>query len=209
MLAHVIDMDRLDTIKAKLHCGDTLNYEDLAWLQDHQYYELIAQFYERDIHDPLAFTPEKVRETILYWYLAGFPERAIRATEGIRVSDNDLMSQIHACQALVYLRMGNYQAARNCAVEIRKLDPGNNLAREVMLACDQQGSIEIESQDDEPGLGEWLEIFEEEPELRDWHKDPADFKWFSSLKEGEQEYHDYGLWWNDYLDETGFWDGFG
>ena len=166
-------MDRLDTIKAKLHCGDTLNYEDLAWFQDHQYYELIAQFYERDIHDPLAFTPEKVRETILYWYLAGFPERAIRATEGIRVSDHDLKSQIHACQALAYLRMGNYQAARNCAVEIRKLDPGNNLAREVMLACDQQGSIEIESQDDEPGLGEWLEIFEEEPELRDWHKDPA------------------------------------
>jgi hypothetical protein len=204
-----MDMGRLDNIKAKLHSGDTLKYDDLAWLQDHRHYDLIAQFYERDIHDPMAFMPEKVKETIIYWYLAGSPEQAIQATKGIRVSDTGMMCNILACQAVAYLRMGDNEAARNCAVEIRKLDPENILVREVIRACALQSSNEVRSNYDESNPGEWLELFEEEPELRDWHHDFVDFDWFTSLEEGEQEYHDYGLWWNDYLDETGFWDGFG
>jgi hypothetical protein len=200
---------RLQCIKAKYHSGDTLIYDDLAWLQDEQKYELIAQFYERDIQDPVAFMPEKVKETIIYWYLAGNPERAVQATKGIWVSDTGLMCEIIACQAVAYLRMGDNEAARNCVNEIRKLDHENKFARQVSWACELQSINEIRSQYDDSDPGEWLELFEEEPELRDWHHDRSDFVWFSSLDEGEQEYHDYGLWWNDYLDETGFWDGFG
>ena len=209
VIVKIMDIGRFDNIKAKLHAGDTLKYDDLAWLQDHRYYDLIAQFYERDIHDPMAFKSEKVKETIIYWYLAGSPERAIQATKGIWVSDTGLMCEIIACQAVAYLQMGDNEAARNCAVEIHKLNPESNLAREVMWACSLQAIVEIRSQYDESDPGEWLENFEEEPELRDWHNDKGDFDWFTSLDEGEQEYHDYGLWWNDYLDETGFWDGFG
>ena len=205
----ITDMGRLDNITAKLQAVDTLKYDDLAWLQDHRYYDLIAQFYERDINDPMTFTPDKVKETIIYWYLAGAPERAIQATEGIWVSDTGLMCEIIACQAVAYLQMGDNEAARNCVVKIRELDPESNLAREVMRACALQAINEVRSQYDESDPGEWLEMFEEEPELRDWHNDSVDFNWFISLDEGEQEYHDYGLWWNDYLDETGFWDGFG
>ena len=204
-----MEMSRLDNIKAKLYAGDTLKYDDLAWLQDHRNYDLIAQFYERDIRDPMAFLPEKVKETIIYWYLAGAPERAIQATKGIWVSDTGLLCEIIACQAVAYLQMGDNEAAKQCAVDIQKLNQESNLAREVMRACAIQAINEIRSQYDDTDPGEWLEKFEEEPELRDWHNDPADFDWFKSLDEGEQEYHDYGLWWNDYLDETGFWDGFG
>ena len=204
-----MEMSRLDKIKAKLYAGDTLKYDDLAWLQDHRNYDLIAQFYERDIQDPMAFLPEKVKETIIYWYLAGAPERAIQATKGIWVSDTGLMCEIIACQAVAYLRMGDNKAAKQCAIEIQKLNQESNLAREVMRACAIQAFNEIRSQYDDSHPGEWLEKFEEEPELRDWHNDTHDYVWFTSLDEGEQEYHDYGLWWNDYLDETGFWDGFG
>ena len=205
----IMEMGRLDNIKAKLNTGDTLQYDDLAWLQDQRYYDLIAQFYERDIRDPMAFLPEKVKETIIYWYLAGAPERAIQATKGIWVSDTGLMCEIIACQAVAYLQMGDNEGAKQCAVEIQKLNQESNLAREVMRACAFQAINEMRSQYDDTDPGEWLEMYDEEPELRDWHNDPADFDWFTSLDEGEQEYHDYGLWWNDYLDETGFWDGFG
>ena len=128
-------MSRLDNIKAKLYAGDTLRYDDLAWLQDHRNYDLIAQFYERDIRDPMAFLPEKVKETIIYWYLAGAPERAIQATKGIWVSDTGLMCEIIACQAVAYLQMGDNEAAKQCAVDIQKLNQESNLAREVMRAC--------------------------------------------------------------------------
>ena len=208
-LPKIMDSSRLQSIKAKLHSGDTLSFDDLAWLQDQRIYDLIAQYYERDIRDPMAFMPEKVKETIIYWYLAGAPERAIQATEGIWVSDTALMCEIIACRAVAYLHMGDNEAARNCVSEIRKLDPVNKFAREVLRACELQSINEIRSQYDDSDPGEWLEQFEEEPELRDWHNEPSDFNWFTSLDEGEQEYHDYGLWWNDYLDETGFWDGFG
>ncbi|MCJ7659902.1 MAG: hypothetical protein MUO67_12190 [Anaerolineales bacterium] len=204
-----MEMGRLDNIKAKLNTGDALKYDDLAWLQDQRNYDLIAQFYERDIRDPMAFLPEKVKETIVYWYLAGAPERAIQATKGIWVSDTGLMCEIIACQAVAYLQMGDNEAAKQCAVEIQKLNQESNLAREVIRACALQAINEMRSQYDDSNPGEWLEMYDEEPELRDWHNDPADFDWFTSLDEGEQEYHDYGLWWNDYLDETGFWDGFG
>ena len=204
-----MEMGRLDNIKAKLNTGDALKYDDLAWLQDQRNYDLIAQFYERDIRDPMAFLPEKVKETIVYWYLAGAPERAIQATKGIWVSDTGLMCEIIACQAVAYLQMGDNEAAKQCAVEIQKLSQESNLAREVIRACALQAINEMRSQYDDSNPGEWLEMYDEEPELRDWHNDPADFDWFTSLDEGEQEYHDYGLWWNDYLDETGFWDGFG
>lgn len=204
-----MEMGRLDNIKAKLNTGDALKYDDLAWLQDQRNYDLIAQFYERDIRDPMAFLPEKVKETIVYWYLAGAPERAIQATKGIWVSDTGLMCEIIACQAVAYLQMGDNEAAKQCAVEIQKLNQESNLAREVIRACALQAINEMRSQYNDSDPGEWLEMYDEEPELRDWHNDPADFDWFTSLDEGEQEYHDYGLWWNDYLDETGFWDGFG
>ena len=204
-----MEMGRLDNIKAKLNTGDALKYDDLAWLQDQRNYDLIAQFYERDIRDPMAFLPEKVKETIVYWYLAGAPERAIQATKGIWVSDTGLMCEIIACQAVAYLQMGDNEAAKQCAVEIQKLSQESNLAREVIRACALQAINEMRSQYNDSDPGEWLEMYDEEPELRDWHNDPADFDWFTSLDEGEQEYHDYGLWWNDYLDETGFWDGFG
>jgi hypothetical protein len=204
-----MDAGQLENIITKLERGDSLGYDDLAWLQDHQQYDLIAQFYERDIHDPMTFMPEKVKETIIYWYLAGAPDRAIQATRGIWVSDVNLMCQILACQAVAYLRMGDNEAAMNCAVQIRATDPRSKLASEVMRACALQAFNEIRSQYDESDPGEWMELFDEEPELRDWHHDSVDFDWFISLDEREQEYHDYGLWWNDYLDETGFWDGFG
>jgi hypothetical protein len=63
-----------------------------------------------------------------------------------------------------------------------------------MLAGDLKTITKIRSTVEETDLYEMMELYTEEPKLRDWHKDPGVLSWFLDTAEQKKKNYDYGLW---------------
>ncbi len=121
-----------EDITAKIKQGQTVNQEELKWLEEHQYFSTLAKYSEHQYQ--ISRKTTYAIQACKFWRKAGNPKRAIEITENIVDREPHSMAVLLTTRGGAFRELQKLNEAKKCAQKAIELAPESYFAHNLLAA---------------------------------------------------------------------------